>query len=249
MRSDAGVIRTAVSESNSPAGTPTRLRYIEPVERLTSLRRSSVQSEGGLGFPRNRISRRTNMLVTRAASRRTGSSGERAPSEHAPQRRGNGRLREPQDLATVIEEEPAGSTASELRAERIERPRVGYADVARGLHLDRQEALPPLQDQVHLFAGDRAPEEKPRLDDLRLAPCEQVVQDEILEPHADGRLACESLRVENAAEMEREPGVAGVELRRLDEPLRAGLGEGGKQRQQERGLQDREPALCARPAD
>src|SRR5207249_1912736 len=70
----------------------------------------------------------------------TSSSSERASSEHAPQRRGDGRLREPQHLAAVIEEEPARSAARELGAERIERPRVGYADVARGLHLDRQEA-------------------------------------------------------------------------------------------------------------
>src|SRR5438552_18852283 len=70
----------------------------------------------------------------------TSSSSERASSEYAPQRRGDGRLREPQHLAAVIEEEPARSAARELGAERIERPRVGY--VARGLHLDRQEALP-----------------------------------------------------------------------------------------------------------
>src|SRR5439155_14054468 len=108
-------------------------------------------------------------------------------------------------------------------------PRVPKPRAAGCLDLDREQAPARLDHQVHLLADRRAPIENLHTIEARVAPGQEIVEHEILEVSPAGLFACR--------QMQRQSGVAPVELWRLDEALGAVYRVGGQTYEQARGLE------------
>ena len=142
-----------------------------------------------------------------------------AVSHSAHQRDGAKSFAERHAQLAVVQHDAAGEARAERRLELAQSTEVGVVDGRRGLHFDARHRTPPLDRNVHFGAvlvpvvvegvrlGMAAGHSSEFLADARLEELSQQLA-----------LGCEVCGV-RAQQRARQPGVAQVQLRRLDESL------------------------------
>ena len=141
-------------------------------------------------------------------------------------------------VSPVCRSRPARGLLAVLGAEGAEVGGIAEPRPRGCLDLDRQQGLARLDNEVHFFAERGAPVEDIGVVEPRIAPSQQIVQDDVFEVRAAW--------LDTLGEMERDSGVGPVELGRLDEALGAVDGKGGDPDQQVRRFEQVEIAAHRR---